>query len=216
MQYIAIDLLGFGSSDKPDFIDYDIKTHARSVVYTIRKQRFNPSQVIIVGHSLGSLIAIEIAKIYSRKIDALILCSPPFYIESSNKRLPSSDDILKNLYEFTRENPENFLEIATIAKKYNIVTNSFELNKNNIFAYMNTLKYSIINQSSLRDAINLPKNIQINIIRGILDPLVLNKNLKLLKSLRPNTDVKTVASSHDITPKYEKIIKDDLLKIINQ
>lgn len=214
VQYIAPDLLGFGSSDKPDYIDYDIKLHARSVVKTIRGYRFNPSKIIIVGHSLGSLVAIEIAKIYSHKINGLILCSPPFYVPSKGNRIPSSDDILTNLYQYAEQNPDNFLGLATLAKKYRIVTDDLKLNKNNIGAYMNTLRSSIINQASLRDAINLPENIQIHIIRGVLDPLVLQKNIKMLKRLRPGTVVASVIASHDIASRYNKTIKQDIETIL--
>ena len=214
VQYVTLDLLGFGSSRKPNYVDYDLKTHARAVVGTLRSLHFNTNKVILVGHSLGSLIAVDVAKRYPQKINNLILCSPPFYVESSDSRLPSSDDILKNIYEFARDNPNDFMEVANRAKKYHIVTKDFVLNKNNIKAYMDTLKHSIINQSSLRDAINLPQSIKINVIRGFLDPLVLQKNIKILKRLRPSTKVATVMSSHDITNNYIKAIQKDLLQIL--
>ena len=215
VQYVTLDLLGFGSSKKPDYVDYDMKTHARSVVGTLKSLYFNTNKVIIVGHSLGSLIAVEVAKQYSKKVNNLILCSPPFYVESTDSKLPSTDDILKNIYEFARENPKDFMEVANRAKKYHIVTKDFILNKNNVNAYMATLKHSIINQSSLRDAINLPASIEINIIRGILDPLVLQKNIKILKRLRPSTKVTTVMSSHDINSNYLKAIQKDLSQILH-
>ena len=73
VQYVTLDLLGFGSSRKPNYVDYDLKTHAHAVVGTLKSLHFNTNKVILVGHSLGSLIAVDVAKRYPQKINNLIL-----------------------------------------------------------------------------------------------------------------------------------------------
>ncbi len=214
VQYLSVDLLGFGYSKKPTYIDYDLSMHARSVIKTIKEQHFHASQIVLVGHSLGSLISIEVAKNDPKKINDIILCSPPFYVQSPDRRMPSQDDILKNLFNYARNNPENFVELTALAKKYKVVTKNFELNKKNSLPYMETLKSSIINQDSLRDAIWLPKHIKVYIIRGLLDPLILQKNLKVLKKSRPGTVITTITAAHDLNSRYYKEVSLELSTIL--
>ncbi len=210
VQYISPDLLGFGYSNKPDYIEYDIKTHAAAVVRTIKRGNFDASKIIIVGHSLGSLVAVEIARLYPQKVNSLILASPPFYKPNNDSRLPSGDDILKSIYKLAQDNPDNFLEAATLAKRSHLVTKDFEVNKNNINAYMSTLNSSIVSQSSLNDAIRLPDSIHIDIIRGAMDPLVLVKNIKALQKKRPSVQVTTIIAGHEINQRYEKAMSLDI------
>lgn len=214
VSYVSLDLLGFGSSKKPNYVDYNLNIHAKSVMRTVKNLNFSPSSIILVGHSLGSLVSIEVAKKYPSKITNLLLCSPPFYLPSTNRKIPSGDDILKKIYEYVQKDPENFVEISAIAKKYHIVTDDFELNKENVDSYMATLNSSIVHQRSLQDAIDLPKHIEIYVIRGAFDPLVLPKNLKMLKKMRPSTKITTIVATHDINKRYDKQIKKDLDEIL--
>ena len=68
---ISIDLLGFGESPKPRNISYDAREHARSVLHTYLSLGI-PEKIIIVGHSLGSLVAVEFAKRYPILVKSLI------------------------------------------------------------------------------------------------------------------------------------------------
>ena len=57
---IAIDMLGFGNSPKPDWKTYNVHDQAASIVATLRREFIN-SVDIIIGHSMGSLAAVELA-----------------------------------------------------------------------------------------------------------------------------------------------------------
>lgn len=60
---IKVDLLGFGDSPKPRRAVYDARFQARCVLKTLLGLRF-ARRPVIVGHSLGALVAIEIARRY--------------------------------------------------------------------------------------------------------------------------------------------------------
>lgn len=194
---ITIDLLGFGDSPRPDWAVYNAKTQARSVLATLLKLGV-ASPVIIVGHSLGSLVAIEIAKRYPLIVRALVLCSPPLYDTSDTKRTFAirSDALLRQLYLAATQRPEDFVRLSALAMKYQLINKAFNVTTDNIDSYMATLKTMIINQSSLRDAYRI--TVPTVILRGLLDPLVVGKHLRKLAKQQPNVTITTVAAGHEV------------------
>ena len=194
---IAIDLLGFGDSPKPEWAVYSAKVQARSVLATYFKLRIT-SPVIIVGHSLGSLVAIEIAKRYPLIVKSLILCSPPLYDTAEVKKRfdVRPDSLLRQLYSSAYERPDEFVKLSSVAMKYNLINKSFNVTSDNVASYMATLQTMIINQTSLHDAqaIKVPTTI----IHGTLDPVVIAKNLKLVVRTNPHVALTSVLAGHEV------------------
>jgi pimeloyl-ACP methyl ester carboxylesterase len=197
VRVVTIDLLGFGKSPQPSWIVYSAQTQARSVLATYLKLRLH-GQVIIVGHSLGSLVAVEIAKRYPLLVRSLVLCSPPFYqlYDDEKRLLPRSDKILKNIYKTAQKHPEQFLQVATIAMRYKLINAIFSVTKENIDSYMGALEATIINQTSFADARKL--QLPIDILHGTLDPVVVVRNLKQLAREQSNVTLTQVIASHEI------------------
>jgi pimeloyl-ACP methyl ester carboxylesterase len=71
---VLIDLLGSGFSDKPRSFGYSVSDHARVIGEFIAKSGFK--KVHLFGHSMGGSIAIEIATMYKRKIQSIIVSEP--------------------------------------------------------------------------------------------------------------------------------------------
>ena len=67
---IAIDMLGYGGSDKPDS-DYSIETQASLVAQVLGKLRVD--QAILVGHSLGGKVVTSVAEQTPALVAGLIL-----------------------------------------------------------------------------------------------------------------------------------------------
>jgi pimeloyl-ACP methyl ester carboxylesterase len=79
-QIIAPDLLGFGDSPSPEWSNYDVEQHAKHVMALIR--RFQIDQPLtVVGHSMGSLVAVHIAYMYPEKVERLVLYEPPLFAD---------------------------------------------------------------------------------------------------------------------------------------
>lgn len=213
IKVVSIDLLGFGDSPAPSWALYNAKTQARSVLATYLKLRI-VSPVIIVGHSMGALVAIEVAKRYPLLVSSMILCSPPLYDAmniKSAKRI-KSDRVLKRLFASVQNHPEEFMKISAIAMKYKLVNKSFNVTKDNVNSYMAALESMIINQTSLSDAEKI--SVPTTIIRGTLDPFVVGSNLKKLVKTNKNIHLKTVVAGHEIKGRYVKpvlkVIQDHL------
>lgn len=202
IRIITIDLLGFGQSPKPTWAVYNAKTQARSVFATYLRLRVD-SPVIIVGHSLGSLVAVDIAKRYPLAVRSLILCSPPFYkLDDNEKRLlPRSDKVLKYIYKQIKKQPEQFIKIASLAVRYKLIPNkAFQLTNETVGPYMGALESAIINQSSLDTVRELI--LPIHILHGIIDPIVINRHLELLNKQQSNITLTHVPAGHEISGRF--------------
>ena len=69
-EVLAMDLRGRGLSEKPAS-GYSVSHHCRDIEALLKHQNIN--QVIILGHSLGALIGLELAARFPEKVKRLIL-----------------------------------------------------------------------------------------------------------------------------------------------
>lgn len=211
IRVIVIDLLGFGQSPRPDWAIYNAKTQARSVAATFLKLGIT-QPIIVVGHSLGALVAIEITKRYPVAVRSLILCSPPFYRASEEKRqlLPSYDLLLKQVYSLAKRHPRQFLAISQLAVKLGLVNSSYNVTHETTPVYMNALTASIINQTTLYDAVKLTTPTQI--LYGQFDPIVIGSNLRWLAKNNPHIDLKVLLTGHEMFGLYIPAIRKEIAK----
>jgi len=72
-----IDLLGFGFSAKPN-IDYTLENHIAALKKFIDKE-VQEKDIIFVGHSLGSIIALGYTSFHPERVKKAILIGLPYY-----------------------------------------------------------------------------------------------------------------------------------------
>ena len=76
VRFIALDLIGFGKSEKPDWYGYDYASYRKTLTRTLKKLNVH-TPLVICGHSMGCLLAVDYAANGDRIVDQLILISPP-------------------------------------------------------------------------------------------------------------------------------------------
>lgn len=197
VRIIGIDLLGFGHSPKPEWGRYDTRVQADSIATTLVRHRIS-GPLVLVGHSLGSLVAIEFARRYSRSVKSLVLISPPIYMPDRNpKRFePRPEEIIRKMYQLMAENPKATKNVLRLAGTYNLLNKGFQADTVDVPAYLATLEAAIINQQSYRDILRLTQ--PIHIITGKLDALVLDATIQDIAKKRPNIALTSVLGSHEI------------------
>jgi pimeloyl-ACP methyl ester carboxylesterase len=79
---LAPDLLGFGLSPKPH-IHYTIEIFRDSLRNFLVEKRLECQKLILMGHSMGALIAAEYAAAYPAYVDKLVLIALPVYSNES-------------------------------------------------------------------------------------------------------------------------------------
>lgn len=75
---VAIDLLGFGRAPKPFSATYNYEDHIVHINKVLNELSIKGS-FILMGHSMGALIAKRYALEYSQNVKKLILLHPPLY-----------------------------------------------------------------------------------------------------------------------------------------
>jgi pimeloyl-ACP methyl ester carboxylesterase len=76
---IAIDMLGYGKSDKPASFPYTMPSMAR-VVRSVLTQ-LDIKKPVLVGHSMGGQVALSFALSYPKELAALVLTAPAGFEE---------------------------------------------------------------------------------------------------------------------------------------
>lgn len=88
---IALDLLGFGNSPKPKNGRYDCAQQTEYIMETLTKI-IGDQSFILVGHSMGALIACYAAAYHPRRISRIIMINPPVFASAAQARA----DIVKS------------------------------------------------------------------------------------------------------------------------
>ena len=226
VRVIGIDLLGFGKSPQPHWPAYDVKTQARSVGATLVRLKLT-QQPIIVGHSLGALVAVELAKRYPFIPNRLVLCGPPFYkindsdnskdsdvyrVNGSGVSRFTADTALRSLYKTATRHPEQLVHLSPLLVKMGLANKSLSITDANIASYISALETSIINQTSLTDVATL--KLPVTIIYGIFDPVVVSKHITQLSKSNDNIVTIRVPYAHEIIGGYVDELSAYLTKLV--
>lgn len=213
-RYISVDLLGFGRSPKPEWELYDASSHARALARTLRRMEIK-GPLIIVGHSLGAFVAIQYAKKHPKKVNRLILCSPPFYQPPPRKKakIVPRDEVYRKLYQYIRKNSGKLLLPAKLYSQYMSLNKGRDINEKTVPAFVKSLEASIENQSSYKEIQKI--RIPTDIIYGRFDILLIKKNLQSIKSKNKDyISLKSIAAGHDVMGLYGNYLSKYLKKIL--
>lgn len=220
IRVMAVDLLGFGASPKPSWLAYSTLAQARSLNYILRLRRVS-GPVLIVGHSLGALVAVQYASKYSRNLTSLLLCSPPFYKPSQLPdgaklgRIIQADDAYHMLYRHSRHKQELAIRLARFLKSAKLLSKHFTVDEATLPAIVSSLEMSIENQTSLEDAKQL--TMPIHVLYGQFDPFVLKRHLKALKRHNSNAHIYTIPAGHELSGLvYQKALTKHVHQLIAQ
>jgi pimeloyl-ACP methyl ester carboxylesterase len=82
---IAFDLLGFGKSPKPACSRYDYTAQLDSIEASLQQLGVT-GKIKLVGHSMGSLIALRYAAEYPARVKKLVLTNMPVYLREGEAR----------------------------------------------------------------------------------------------------------------------------------
>lgn len=207
---VAFDLLGFGASPKPEHVSYTIEDHARAIIASLdRSAKAQP--MIVVGHSMGCLLATHIAAHHPNLVQHLVLYEPPLFADSPEFRSHAKRrQLYFALFEMLIKRPRLFFQYS---KWLNRLDDSLptEPNTADWHAFRSSLENTIMQQTAyneLRD-IALPTEI----IYGKYDLIVTRKEVKNMLAHNPNIRFHMVNDKHDITKRSAQQIHRIIVEI---
>lgn len=213
VRFIALDLLGFGVSLQSSWLDYDYSDYDQALDLALRHLKVT-GPVVLVGHSMGSLIAADYAVNFRPSVDLahLILVSPPVLMPEEIAKLPDRvyTKSYGSLYRLAKDEPvmevvANFIQrFSSFSSKY-IKTPAFGRSMDNI----------ILSHSNYRTFTKL--KIPTLIIHGHFDPLVMRSNLKHVAEANSKyISFVSVMGHHDVSAQKRSKILIELKKILRE
>lgn len=207
---ITIDLLGFGKSPKPQWLAYTMEDHLHSLHKTLASLGLH-EDYILMGHSLGSLLATRYAREHPQHVSQLVLLSSPIYppLEEITGRINRRRTaLLLKIYEFLRSNPRVTPANVKRFGKLLPIPKSIVKHPATWVPFMRTLEHCIEQQTILQDIVDI--SVPIDMFYGTLDSVVVPYNLQSISKI---TDVQLhqVTSNHDVGKRYAKAVAEWLL-----
>lgn len=125
---VAIDLPGFGGSDRPPNIKYAIKDFVQVVAGFMRRKGMDDGRTSVVGHSLGGYIAAQLAIEHRQLVDKLVLIDSsgmlqgptPLLREYLAAAMDPSKESVRKVFEKLVANPLRIPEILVDGFIYRI------------------------------------------------------------------------------------------------
>lgn len=201
-QCVSVDLLGFGHSPKPLWAAYTADQHVRSIHHTIKRAGIKPPFKLI-GHSLGSLLAIRYAALYPQDVSHLYLLSPPIYkgsAESTRAYRRWVETMHDRLYRYLRRHKQfTLLGAKYIVKRLVPNNQDLDLTEHTWVPFVRSLENCIEKQDQTKDLRQL--KMPIDLFYGSHDRLLSVVNLKNAAD-QPNITLHRLPVGHNINQRY--------------
>lgn len=206
---IAIDLLGFGSSPKPEWSSYSLNDHLNSLHATIRHLKLN-TPFVLIGHSMGSIIATQYSSRYPKEVSHLYLLSPPIVTDISqrkSRRLILAKSSYASVYRYLREHKRFTIAGVQYVRKF-IKTTPFDLTEASWRPFVSSLEECIEKQRDF-DLDLRQVRCSIDVFYGTRDRVISIKNIEALGVL-PNVTLHPVPAWHRINMSYAIAVSKQL------
>ncbi len=203
---ISIDLLGFGGSPMPEGCEYTLTDHVDALARTIRSLRLR-EPFVLVGHSMGGLIAPRYAARNRRRVKRLVLVSPPIYVSPSalsDDRDRAVEGFYLTAYRFLRDNQDFTLRNAAIIERLLPIPKAMDINARTWDAFVKSLEHTIESQTTISDLAAL--QVPVEIVYGSLDEFASPGGIRIAERLRGVTVTRVTRSNHLIGKRLARAV----------
>jgi cis-3-alkyl-4-acyloxetan-2-one decarboxylase len=203
---VAIDLLGFGESVAPASAEFTIEEHVDALSRTLDALRLR-APFVLVGHSMGSLIASRYAATNPKRVRRLVLVAPPVYVSPSSLGDPverAAMGLYLRAYEYLRNNKTFTMRNAAMLGRLSPIKNVLEVNERNWTAFVLSLEKAIESQTTISDIASVKAPVQV--IYGTLDPFLMPGGLRIIEQMRHVTVHKVDGNDHLVRKRLARVI----------
>lgn len=203
---VAVDLLGFGESVAPASARFTIEEHVDALSDTIDALRLR-RPFVLVGHSMGSLIAARYAATHANRVTKLVLVSPPIYVSPTALGDPierATMGLYLKAYEYLRTNKTFTLRNAAMLARLSPIRNVLEVSERNWTAFVLSLENSLESQTTVSDIASV--SCPVEVIYGALDPFMMPGGLRIVEQMREVTVHRVEAADHLVRKRLARVI----------
>ncbi|WP_166866977.1 alpha/beta fold hydrolase [Salinibacterium sp. ZJ70] len=203
---IALDLLGFGGSSAPEGATFTLDEHALWVRRTVRRLGLT-EPIVLVGHSMGALVASRFAARYAHRVSRLVLVSPPIYLPPDVVGDPvdrAAMRFYREAYDYLRANPRFTMRAASVVGRLSPIKDNLLINEGNWTPFVLSLQNSIESQSAITDIATA--DVETRVVYGTLDPFVVPGAIRLIERLRHVTVQRVPGNDHVVRPRMARAV----------
>ncbi|MGV8876446.1 MAG: alpha/beta fold hydrolase [Rhodoglobus sp.] len=205
---IAFDLLGFGSSPSPADSNFTIEDHVAAINSTIHSLKLT-APFILVGHSLGSLLAVRYTAMHPSRVSRLVMVSPPIYVppeQIGDPLVRARVGAYLRAYEFLRTNKEFTMATVVNLRRLFQLDDILDVSETNWRAFGLSLKNCIETQTTVSDiaAVRVP----IDVVYGALDQFIAPGTMRIIEQMRHVTMHRVEANDHLVRRRLAKRLVD--------
>jgi len=203
---VAIDLLGFGGSPAPADADYTLDDHVAALSRTIDALRL-PGRFVLVGHSLGALIATRYAASHPGRVGRLVLVSPPIYLppeQLGDGASRTAMGLYLRAYEYLRGNKAFTIGAAARLAALSPIPGVLDVSERTWTPFVRSLRNAIESQTAISDlaAVRAP----VDLVYGTLDPFLMPAGLRIAEQFRHVTVHRVAGVDHVIRPRLARVV----------
>ncbi len=207
---IVVDLLGFGNAPKPD-VKYTPEDHAKAVIATLGD--LDVRKCTLVGHSMGCIIAVKIAKDQPEIVKDTVLLGAPLYqkIPKGNwwSKFTRAEGAYFTSFSFITKHPDATITTINAADSIAPFMKGMEVTEETWPAYRNSLRHTIMQTDSYKELLTI--NTPTLLVHGKLDMFVIKRTLKrLARKNKKHIKFVSTLGPHEITPLQGKKIAEIL------
>ncbi len=203
---LAIDLLGFGESVAPESATFTIEEHVDALSDTLEVLRLD-APFVLVGHSMGSLIASRYAATRPKRVRKLVLVAPPVYVAPSALGDPverAAMGLYLRAYEYLRNNKTFTMRNAAMLARLSPIKNVLEVSERNWTAFVLSLERAIESQTAVSDIASVA--VPVEVVYGTLDPFLMPGGLRIIEQMRHVHVHKVNGNDHLVRKRLARVI----------
>ena len=203
-EVVAVDLPGYGEAPEPARV-LTMERTADLVAAYVRAHVDCP--VVLVGHSMGALIAARYGAAFPRDVSRVVLVSPPIYLTPSAIGDPldrAAMELYLRAYGFLRENKEFTIRAAGQLARLSPIRDLLDVSDGNWRAFVLSLQRSIESQTTVSDLVEI--RVPIEIVYGTLDPFLAPAGIRIAERLRGVTSHRVVGGDHVIRRRMARVV----------
>lgn len=203
---IALDLLGFGESPRPEKASYSLSEHAAAVTRSLRRLRLR-RPFVLVGHSMGALIAIRITASKPRWISKVVAVSPPIYVTPDavgDWRDRASLGAYLRVYDYLRMNKDFTIRAAAGLARLSPIRGLLDVSERNWTPFVRSLEHAIVAQTAVSDLARV--KVPVELVYGSIDPFLAPAGIQLAESMRRVTAHRVEGGDHVIRKRMARVV----------
>ncbi len=194
---IAYDLLGFGDSPKPDWSSYDVEQHVRSLHASLRRADAK-FPITLMGHSMGSLVAIHFASRYPNMVKRIVLYEPPLFNDLPDFRAHiRRRKLYFSIFERIADSPTMVLAYARIMGHAASKLASIKLSESLWTPFERSLRNTIMSQASYHELHDI--TVDTEIVYGRFDFMVTQTEIRKMFAHNKSIKFHVVTDVHGIS-----------------